>query len=305
MHLPTIPLLALWLGLARAQLLPMNLPSRGMAADLPAGNMSPAMLFIRATGDCASGAKGCDDGCIPTGGQCCNSGQGGWCSRGTRCQSGGCCPDGQACPGPATSCPGGTEFCGDKCMPRGARCCGSNLYFCAAGSTCTANGLCDDGRGERGCTADEDTCGGGCMPAGKRCCSTHYCATEFNCGSGPFECAPSISQGGKGSGGGSAALCDGDFESCGISCMPKEGVCCDGFYCPAGSSCAPDQKCATSDGVAGGSNSTATATSTPSSTSSQNPSNTGAETTQGGAITASATRAALLAIFVALVQVAI
>ena len=46
-----------------------------------------------------------------------------------------------------------------------------------------------------------------------------------------------------GGGGGGSALCVGPFEACGISCMPMNSTCCDGFYCPMGQKCAADKKC--------------------------------------------------------------
>lgn len=245
-----LTLVALTMGTARAQLLPMNLPFRMLESTLPEGNTSPStplMTRQQTRRSCGADANNCDEGCIPRGGQCCNAGDGGWCNSGTFCQNGGCCPTGQDCSGPISSCPDGHVLCGNKCMPRGASCCAGDNYYCGAGTTCTNRGLCADGRGITGCTSDETICGIGCIPSGQICCKTYHCPPSYVCGRTEFECAvSSMTNGGNltgGGGNGTSTQCDGPFEACGTSCMPKGGTCCDGFYCPAGQMCAPDQKC--------------------------------------------------------------
>ncbi|SPO04836.1 uncharacterized protein DNG_07521 [Cephalotrichum gorgonifer] len=249
-------LLALYAGLlAHSQLLPMNLPSRRPESSLPKGTTPTSssalrLLLLRETGsECGPDTNDCDSGCIPADGQCCGAGDGGWCSAGTTCVDGGCCPDGADCSGGAArSCGPDHVFCGDKCMPDAAACCAGGSYFCGLGTSCTDDGLCREDV-DSGCARGEVSCGDadGCIPAGQVCCSTYYCPRGYECGDADRECAVSSTGGGEG-GEGDDALCTGDFVACGDSCMPKGGVCCDGFFCGAGETCAPGRKCTLPDG---------------------------------------------------------
>lgn len=243
-------LLALAAGPIHAQLLPMNQPSRRIDSSLPEGNTSPALFLRQTATDCAKDTRSCDSGCIPEDGQCCSAGDGGWCGAGTSCESGGCCPNGDDCSGPAKSCGQNRVFCGDKCMPEGAACCSGENYFCGSGTTCTDDGLCSDMANGPGCGSDEESCGSGCIPSGQVCCGTYHCPVDYACGDADYECA-SRSGGGETDGdgdGGDAAMCVGDFEACGSSCMPRGGTCCDGFFCGAGEKCGPRRKCEVTDG---------------------------------------------------------
>ena len=241
-------LVALLTSVAHAELLPMNLPSRRTDSALPEGNTSPALLLRQTATDCGRGTTSCDSGCIPIDGQCCGSGDGGWCSAGAYCQSDGCCPDDEDCSGPATSCGRDRVFCGDKCMPDGAACCSGEDYFCGSGTICTDDGLCKDDLSIPRCGRGDESCGSGCIPSGQICCETYHCPIGYSCGDADFECAPKTGDGGDtDEDGDDSAMCVGDFEPCGNSCMAKEGTCCNGFYCGAGEKCAPGRKCEVAD----------------------------------------------------------
>lgn len=235
-------------GLINAQLLPMNLPSRRLDSSLPEGNAASDLLIRQSATDCPRDTNSCDSGCIPDDGQCCDTGDGGWCGAGTSCLSNGCCPDGEDRTGPATSCGEDGVFCGDKCMPEGAECCPGENYFCGSGSTCTDDGLCSDESDSPACGDDEESCGSGCIPSGQICCETYYCPVGYSCGDADFECA--VSRTGEDE----PAMCRGDFEACGNSCMPKGGTCCDGFFCGAGEKCASGRRCEVTDRGSGDDN---------------------------------------------------
>ena len=225
------------IGLVGAQLLPMNLPFRRISSSLPEGNTLQALLLRQTATDCPQNTINCDSGCILEDGQCCDTGDGGWCGAGTSCQAEGCCPDGEDCSGPATSCGEENVFCGDKCMPKGAECCSGENYFCGSGTTCTEDGLCSEGSDSPSCGEVEESCGSGCIPFGQVCCETYHCPAAYSCGDADFECA--VSRTGEDE----PAMCRGDFESCGNSCMPKGRTCCDGFFCGVGEMCADNRKC--------------------------------------------------------------
>lgn len=146
-------------------------------------------LALRQSG-CDFAETECDGGCIPLLGECCESGDGGWCDIGTYCSGGGCCDIGEICSGPPSGCDDDQDLCGDYCIPGGSVCCFDGEGFCDPGETCTTDGLCETGGSGGGggggsgssCDDDEVECDDGCMPTDSVCCfNGYYCAEGETC----------------------------------------------------------------------------------------------------------------------------
>ncbi|KAF7555070.1 hypothetical protein G7Z17_g2428 [Cylindrodendrum hubeiense] len=104
-----------------------------------AGLDARSSQFVRET--CSGAYKDCKGGCIPTLGECCESG-GGWCAVDTVCVDTGCCAIGDVCTDDPSSCLGDMEECGSNhCIPAGTTCCSDDGYYCEAGEICANEGF--------------------------------------------------------------------------------------------------------------------------------------------------------------------
>ncbi|EHK19327.1 uncharacterized protein TRIVIDRAFT_69322 [Trichoderma virens Gv29-8] len=123
--------------LAATNLIPHKPPARLLAQLLPSSHFQDASVVIAA--QCRPGELVCNDGCMPSIGECCSDGQG-YCKQGYSCVTDGCCPIGKTC-SDEISCDIGEVPCGEKkCMPKNAVCC-SNGSYCQAGEECFQNGF--------------------------------------------------------------------------------------------------------------------------------------------------------------------
>ncbi|WQF83985.1 hypothetical protein CDEST_08999 [Colletotrichum destructivum] len=247
------------------------LPHRGLLPGAASSLLSFGLASsATTTPSCAPALqKACDGKCIPSTGDCCATGTGGYCEPGKHCVPGGCCRDGNTCSsGPPQGCSAGRVLCNRLCVPNGAVCCPLAGY-CNAGETCAADGsFCTrssssspstsvkstistssgDKSGSKGgqCVADKVPCVNECIPMGKRCCTTYYCNAGETCEPdgkcGPMPSAKGGAGGGGGVGGG-VIQCGKGSTLCGTGCMPTGEVCCETYYCFAGQTCAGNGQC--------------------------------------------------------------
>ncbi|GJC96434.1 hypothetical protein ColKHC_05260 [Colletotrichum higginsianum] len=265
------------------------LPHRGLLPGAGSSLLSFGLASSATTPSCAPVLQtACDGKCIPSTGDCCATGTGGYCEPGKHCVPGGCCRDGNTCSsGPPQGCSAGRVLCNRLCVPAGAVCCPLAGY-CNAGETCAADGsFCTrssssspstsvkstistssgDKSGSKGgqCVADKVPCANECIPVGKKCCTTFYCNAEETCEPdgkcGPVPGAKGGAGGGGGVGGG-VVQCGKGNTLCGTGCMPTGEVCCETYYCFAGQTCAGNGQCRINGTTsAGGATATAPTTS--------------------------------------------
>ncbi|KAL7939280.1 hypothetical protein V8C35DRAFT_286218 [Trichoderma chlorosporum] len=123
--------------LAASNFIPHKPPAHLLAQLSPSSHFQDASIVISA--QCRPGEVVCNDGCMPSFGECCSDG-GGFCKQGYACVTDGCCPIGKTC-GDEITCDLGEVPCGEKkCMPKDGVCCPSGSY-CAAGEECFQNGF--------------------------------------------------------------------------------------------------------------------------------------------------------------------
>lgn len=93
----------------------------GFTASALAGNaflphhslsLSSRAIGVTPRQSCPGSQVACGDGCMPSGGECCDESVGQYCEAGDTCGSLGCCPDGETCTGPPSGCDDGQVLCG-------------------------------------------------------------------------------------------------------------------------------------------------------------------------------------------------